>query len=130
MHIPAVLAAGVTAFVLGGLWYSPLLFGPAWRRASGVTDAAIAAQSRGKVMLFAFMLTLVMAFNLAAFLNQPSTTLAWGATAGFLAGFGWVALGFAIVGLFESRPIGYVLVNGGYMVAAFVVMGAIIGGWR
>lgn len=130
MHIPAVLAAGVTAFVLGGLWYSPLLFGPAWRRASGVTDAALAAQSRGKVMLLAFMLTLVMAFNLAAFLNEPSTTLAWGATAGFLAGFGWVALGFGIVGLFESRPISYVLVNGGYMVVAFVVMGAIIGGWR
>ena len=130
MHIPAILAAGVTAFVLGGLWYSPLLFGAAWRRASGVTDAALAAQSRGKVMLLAFMLTLVMAFNLAAFLNQPSTTLAWGATAGFLAGFGWVALGFGIVGLFESRPISYVLVNGGYMVAAFVVMGAIIGGWR
>ena len=130
MHIPAVLAAGVAAFVLGGLWYSPLLFGPAWRRASGVTDAALAAQNRGKVMLLAFVLTLVMAFNLAAFLNEPSTTLAWGATAGFLAGFGWVALGFGIVGLFESRPISYVLVNGGYMVAAFVVMGAIIGGWR
>jgi hypothetical protein len=34
------------------------------------------------------------------------------------------------MGLFESRPLGYVLVNGGYMVVAFVLMGAIIGGWR
>ena len=88
------------------------------------------SQNRPKIFAFAFLLTLVMAFNLAAFLNQPTTTLAWGATAGFLAGFGWVGLGFGVVGLFESRSLRYVLINGGYMMVAFVVMGAIIGGWR
>ena len=130
MNIPAILTASLAAFVVGGLWYSPLLFGAVWQRASGVTDAALGAQNRAKVFSLAFVLTLLMAFNLAGFLDDPSTTLAWGATAGFLAGFGWVALGFAIVSLFESRPFSYVLVNGGYMVTALVVMGAIIGGWR
>lgn len=130
MNILAILVATLSAFVLGGLWYSPLLFGPSWQRASGLSDVALKAQNRPKVFALSFLLTLVMAVNLAAFLNQPGTTLIWGATAGFLAGFGWVALGFAVVGLFESRTLSYVLINGGYMMVAFVVMGAIIGGWR
>ena len=130
MNIPAIVVASLSAFMVGGLWYSPLLFGTAWQQASGVSDAALKAQNRGRIFSLAFLLTLAMAFNLAAFLNQPTTTLAWGATAGFLAGFGWVALGFGVVSLFESRPLTYVLINGGYMMVAFVVMGAIIGGWR
>ncbi|GAB2489384.1 DUF1761 domain-containing protein [Arenimonas alkanexedens] len=32
VNIWAVLAAALSGFVLGGLWYSPLLFGKAWQR--------------------------------------------------------------------------------------------------
>jgi hypothetical protein len=130
LNVWAILAAAVSAFLLGGLWYSPLLFARAWQRASGQTAADNDAQNRVRIFSLAFVLTLVMAVNLAMFLDAPATTLTWGATAGFLAGFGWVALSFGVVGLFESRPLSYVLVNGGYLVVAFVVMGAIIGGWR
>jgi hypothetical protein len=48
-----------------------------------------------------FLFSLVMAINLAMFLNDSKTTLAWGATAGFLAGFGWVAMGSRLF-LFSS----------------------------
>lgn len=130
LNLWAILVATLAAFLLGGLWYSPFLFGGAWQRASGLTAADLAARNRGRIFSLAFVLTLVMAVNLAMFLDAPATTLVWGATAGFLAGFGWVALSFGVVGLFESRPLSYVLVNGGYMAVAFVVMGAIIGGWR
>ena len=41
-----------------------------------------------------------------------------------------LALGIAIVALFERRPWSYILVNGGYFVVAFTVMGAILGAWR
>jgi hypothetical protein len=78
----------------------------------------------------AFVLSLVMAVNLAMFLNDPKTTLAWGATAGFLAGFGWVAMGIGIVALFERRSLKYVLINGGYLTVALTAMGAILGAWR
>ena len=71
-----------------------------------------------------------MALNLAMFLNDPKTTLVWGATAGFLAGCGWVGMGLGIVSLFERRPWSYVLINGGYLTVALVPMGAILGGWR
>lgn len=55
MHIPAILAASLSAFLVGGLWYSPLLFGAAWRRASGVTEAVLNAQNRGRTFSLAFV---------------------------------------------------------------------------
>jgi hypothetical protein len=129
LNLWAVLTAATSAFVVGGLWYSPALFGVLWKKANrfGLNEPPAAS---GKVFAIAFLLSLVMAFNLAMFLNDPKTTLAWGATAGFLAGFGWVAMGIAVVAMFEHRPWSYVLINGGYLTVALVIMGAILGGWR
>jgi hypothetical protein len=125
----AVLTAALSAFLVGGLWYSPVLFGALWKKANrfGTHEAPAAT---GKTFAISFILSLAMAFNLAMFLNDPKTTLAWGATAGFLAGFGWVAMGIGVVSLFEHRPWTYVFVNGGYLTVALVVMGAILGAWR
>jgi hypothetical protein len=125
----AILAAAVSAFLVGGLWYSPALFGAIWRKANRFVAGEPPA-ANGKIFALSFLLSLVMAFNLAMFLNDPKTTMAWGATAGFLAGFGWVAMGIGIVALFERRPWSYVAVNGGYLTVALVLMGAILGAWR
>ena len=111
------------------MWYSPVLFGKLWKKANGFSDSTAPAPS-AKTFGISFVLSLVMAFNLAMFLNDPKTTVAWGATAGFLAGFGWVAMGIGIVSLFERRPWTYVIVNGGYLTVALVLMGAILGAWR
>ena len=75
--------------------------------------ARMTLPANAKIFGVSFGLSLVMALNLAMFLNDPKTNLGWGATAGFLAGFGWVAMGIGIVSLFERRPWTYVLVNGG-----------------
>ena len=130
VHWPAILAAAVSAFVIGGLWYSPVLFGKAWMRANGFTDQDVAKGNQAKIFGVSFIFTLIMAINLAMFLADAKTTAAWGATAGFLAGFGWIALGIGVVALFERRPWSYIFVNGGYVTVALTVMGLIIGAWR
>lgn len=104
------------------------MFGKLWIKANGF--AAQPPAATGKTFAISFVLSLAMALNLAMFLNDPKTTLAWGAAAGFLAGFGWVAMGIGIVSLFERRPWTYVMVNGGYLTVALVLMGAILGAWR
>ena len=129
LNIWAILVAAISAFVLGGIWYSPLLFAGAWKRANGF-GSENTPTATPKVFILSFVLSLVMSANLAMFLNDPKTTLAWGATAGFLAGFGWVAMGMGIVALFERRPLSYVLINGGYLTLALVLMGVILGAWR
>ncbi|HSR51646.1 MAG TPA: DUF1761 domain-containing protein [Acidobacteriota bacterium] len=126
----AVLAAALSMFVLGGLWYSPILFGRAWMKANNLSEQDLEGGNPAKIYGVAFVFSLLMSANLAAFLSDPATDMAWGATAGFLAGFGWVALGVGVISLFERRPWSYLLVNGGYMTIAFTVMGLILGAWR
>lgn len=129
LNVWAVLVAVVVAFVLGALWYSPAVFGKMWKKTNGF-EPDEPPKASGAGLLAAFVMTLVMSANLAMFLNDPKTTLAWGATAGFLAGFGWVAMAFGVITVFEKRPPTYALLHGAYFVVALVVMGEILGGWR
>jgi hypothetical protein len=126
----AVIVAAASTFVLGGVWYSPLMFKKAWMTASGVSEQDVNRGGASRILAGSFVLSAVMALNLAAFLSGPETTAAWGATAGALAGAGWVAVAMGVTSLFERRPIAYALVNGGYWSVAFIMMGAILGAWR
>ncbi len=126
----AVIVAALATFVIGGLWYSPVLFGTAWMKENGFTEDQLKQTNMVKLFGFSFLFSLVMAFNLAMFLNDTNTTAGWGAAAGFLAGFGWVSMAIAITALFERRSGRYILIHAGYMTVSFVVMGFIIGIWR
>jgi hypothetical protein len=129
----AVLVAGISSFVLGGVWYSPALFGNAWMRENNLTVDDVKKGNKAKIFGWAFILSLIMAVNLAMFLGdaaQPGfSPLTWGLTAGLLAGV-WIFCGLATVALFELRSWRYIFINGGYCLVALGLMGAIIGVWR
>ena len=125
----AVLVAGISAFVLGGVWYSPALFGTAWMKENRITTEDVRKGNRAKIFGWSFILALIMSVNLAMFLNDPKTNFTWGMTAGFLAGI-WVFCGVVITSLFEQRSARYIFINGGYQLVALTLMGAIIGAWR
>ena len=125
----AVGAAALSTFLLGGIWYSPVLFGRARQRETGLSDAQLQQRSLAVVFGTSFVLALIMAFNLAAFLQGPPD-LAWGMTAGALAGIGWVAMAMGVTYLFEARSMKLFLINAGYHAVSFVIMGAILGAWK
>ena len=126
----AVVAAALSTFLLGGLWYSPVLFGRVWMTANGLSEQDLRKGNTAKIFGLAFVFSLLMSGNLAMFLADGKTTTAWGATAGLLAGFGWVALAITMIALFERRSWKYIFINAGYMTTAFVLMGTILGAWR
>jgi hypothetical protein len=124
----AVIAAALSMFVLGAVWYSPLLFVKAWAKAAGLE---IDYEKRGNfavILGISFVLTLIMAANLAFF----TAPLDLGGTiaAAIAAGLGWAALSLWVISLFERRPLAYVLINGGYLTVGFVLMGLILGLWK
>ena len=125
----AIIVAALSNFLIGGLWYSPVLFGNSWMKENHFTEKDLKG-NMAKIFGLTFLFSLVMAFNLAMFLNQSSTNAAWGATAGFLAGFGWVAMAFFIIGQFEQKSSKYMLIHAGYLTLSFILMGLIIGAWR
>jgi hypothetical protein len=126
---PAVIVAGLSAFAVGGIWYSRALFGNAWMYDSKLTEDQIKAGNKGKIFGFTLIFSLFMAANLAIFLADAKTDVSWGVTAGFLAGI-WTFCAIAIHSLFELKSWRYILVNGGYSIVSLVIMGAIIGLWR
>ena len=125
----AVIAAGLSAFAVGGIWYSRPLFGNAWIAGSNLTEEQIKQGNKGKIFGFTLILSLIMAVNLAMFLADAKTTASWGATAGFLAGI-WTFCAIAIHSLFELKSWRHIFINGGYSVVSLTLMGLIIGAWR
>lgn len=119
----AVVIAAVSTFLIGGLWYS-LIFVKTWQKASGVTDEQLRTGA-GRVFIGSFLLSLVMALSLAAFIGASG--LAFGIFAGAAAGITWVAAAFGINYLFERRSFALFAVNAGYNVVTFTVMGTILG---
>lgn len=128
-HI-AVFACACLNLLLGALWYSPFLFYKAWLGETKLTDEQVARSNPAKTYGLAFLFALIISYNLAFYLGDAQTDGVWGATAGFLAGFGWATLTFAIIALFERRSWKYIFINGGYITLYFTLIGFILGVWR
>jgi hypothetical protein len=125
----AVIAAAVATFLLGGLWYSPALFGRTWQREAGVTEERMKSANMAKIFGLAFVLSLVAAWVFALFLG-PRPPLPLGLGAGFSAGLCWVAASFGINYLFERKSLKLWLINGGYHTLQFTIVGLILALWH
>jgi hypothetical protein len=124
----AVLAAAVSSFVLGGIWYSALFSKP-WQAAAGVSDAQMKGGNKPAMFAGAFLLSLVQAV-VFAFFEGPTATVQFGAAIGFAAGLCWVAAGIGMTYIFERRSLKLLLINGGYATLQFTIIGAILGAWH
>ncbi len=122
----AIIAAAASAFVLGGLWYSPILFARRWMRETGITEESTKNANMLKIFSLAFILALIASFFLAMFIG-PKAGAGFGALAGFMAGLGWVFTFIGISYLFESRTLAHFLINSVYSIVSLTIMGLIIG---
>ena len=99
----AVLVAGIVIFVLGGLWYSPVLFAKRWIALQGRTEEQMRAQAAAANMpvmyLSAFVCGFVTAWVMALILAHIASSMTLNAGYGALIGFmSW--LGFAATSSF------------------------------
>lgn len=129
LNIFAILVAALSSFILGGLWYNPILFGKSWMEETGITEEKAKEANMAKVFGLSFLASVFISFNLAMFLGAEST-LETGMFYGFLAGFGWVAMSFGINDLFEQRSFKLFAINAGCHTVGFTIMGAILGSWH
>jgi len=125
----AIIVAAVSAFILGSLWYSPLMFLDRWMKETGLTKDSTKNTNMGKIFGLAFLLSLIASFFLAMFIGTGAGA-AFGALAGFMAGLGWVFTFMGIIYLFESRTFAHFLINAMYSIVSLTIMGFIIGVWQ
>lgn len=124
---PAVVAAAAASFVLGALWYGPF-FGAAWQDLVGLDEEELDKTHVPLLFGAAFLLELVAAGVLALFLGPEAGALL-GLAAGGSVGVFWVAPAVGVIYLFERRPFLHWVIDAGYQVMGFLVMGGVLGLW-
>ncbi|MFZ2593694.1 MAG: DUF1761 domain-containing protein [Minisyncoccia bacterium] len=132
----AVLAAAVTAFIIGAVWHT-VLFTKLWLQLAGLPEPTeeekkAYAPHMWKPLLAGFTTHLIMAFCLAniLFVNTAYFNNAGSALAGILAGF-WTWLGFMATNtltpvIWERRSIKYWAFGNAYTLTIMLTMGVII----
>jgi hypothetical protein len=154
----AIIAAGISALVVGFVWYNPKVFGNAWMKEAGMSDEQIKGGNMAKIFILAIIFAILLAFSLQgivihqmgafsliggdvetalpsyqAFMDDYGDafrTYKHGAFHGVIAG---IFIALPIIGtnaLFERKSAKYIFINSGYWIVTLAVMGAIICGWR
>jgi hypothetical protein len=122
----SIVAAALVAFVIGGIWYAPAVFGRRWMALNQLSEADLGRRPMGRVFGVSYLLAIVMAVNLALFLG-PNASLGFSIAAAAAAGVGWSAAGLGMIYLFEDRPLSLWLINGGYQTVTLTAIGAVLG---
>ena len=104
----AVFVAALSTFLIGGIWYA--VFEKSWMASNHFSREDLKSRKMSLVFGVSFFLSFIMSLNLAMFIGKEN--MVFGTIAGFMAGFGWVALAIGTISLFENRPLKYALING------------------
>jgi Protein of unknown function (DUF1761) len=129
----AILVAAIVAFLLGGLWYSPLLFARQWMAAHAHTPEDVQKMKADAPRAYgiSFVAFLVMAFILQMILNHLGAHT-------WQSGALWAAhiwLGFAatiglMANVYSGKKFSVYVIDAGYQLVYLLVMGAILGAWH
>ncbi|MEK7505947.1 MAG: DUF1761 domain-containing protein [Patescibacteria group bacterium] len=131
----AVLAAAAVNMVIGFLWYGPVL-GAKWKAYMGFTDESMKNMPLTPIqaivggVIASILIAVVMAHSLVFASYYLSVE---GVSAGLQVGF-WNWLGFVLpvtagTFLWEGRPLGLWILNAGYYLLSFLLMGLILATW-
>jgi len=125
IHWLAVVVAAASGFAVGGLWYGPLFLN-AWLAAEGKTKEQM-GQHPAMVFGGAFLCNLFSAFILdhtVATYGDPDMALTVMITLGVALGF--VVPAYGVNYLFAGRKLKLFLIDAGYWVVTYAVMGVIL----
>ncbi|WP_163709415.1 DUF1761 domain-containing protein [Mangrovibacterium lignilyticum] len=127
----AVIVAALSTFVIGGLWYSPFLFGEKWMSLNGFTEESMKDRALPMPVIFgsSFIASFLAAFSMAMFLGSAGD-LMFGVFAGFMIAVFWISTSRLNTVLFEQQKFSLFLIHAGYDLVSYIVMGAIVGAWR
>lgn len=126
----AILVSALFLWLLGALWYSPVLFAKPWVE---IVGRKMGEKPKGVVkgMIGSFVGDLLLAFTLNHFIIwSGASTIGWGAVIGFVAWLGFfVAVNYP-QSIYEGRPFKYFLINNGYWLIGLLCVGALLAVWR
>jgi hypothetical protein len=124
----SVIVSALAAFAIGGLWYSPVLFGKIWQLELKLSDERIKSSNMPLIFGSTFLLNIISAMVLDMFIGRNGTLIT-GLMAGLFVSIAWVATSLGINYLFARKSFNLFLIDSGYFITFFTVMGIILGAW-
>ena len=130
----AVLVGGLAIFMLGGLWYSPVLFAKRWISLQGVTEEEMKSKSQGSMPILylqAFITGVLVSWAMAVILNHfVNLTFLRAGLVGVLCWLGFSAAPSYATAIFSQKPRQLWLIDSAYNLASFVIAALILAAWR
>lgn len=127
----AVVVAVIINMVGGAAWYG-ILANP-WMAEVGLTRETIDERPRSEMIrgyIVAIIASIVIAVALAILIQAAGAKDIDGLTIGVVVGLGFVATVLGSVSAFEGRSLKLYLINAGYPVIMFAIIGALLGYWQ
>lgn len=128
-----IIVAALAGFAVGAVWYGPRVFGKAWQTQNGLSDDDLKNANMALIFGVGFLLNCIVALALSFFVEifmmVGSTAFLGGLFSAILA-LVFVATTFGVNYLFSRRSFRLYLIDVGYLVLTFFVMGLIIGSWH
>ena len=127
VSILAIIISAILNAIVGGLWYSPVLFGKTWMKAMDIKEENFDKSGANTGYALSFIGSIITAYTLSVIINSLDVvTLGGGALIGFLAGFGIAAMREVAPTFFESRKFILYVISASYHIVALTLMGMII----
>jgi hypothetical protein len=121
INLLAVLIAIVVSGLLGALWYSPLLFLRPWASAAGREPV------QSPTVYGATLVTAIAAALAFGWWAGPEPDIGESALDGFVVGLFFAAASLGLHYAFAGRPLTLWLIDGGFQVVRFVLLGLVFG---
>lgn len=129
----AVVAAGVVAYAVGAVWYSPIGFGKYWMKLMGFTPESMRSMplTPAQAMSIGFVVFMLMSYVLAHFVVYTGADT-WGLALqlGFWA---WLGLMLPVIAggwLWEGKSFKLFAFNAAYYLVSIEVMALVLGLWH
>lgn len=131
LNVWAILVCGVVNWVVGALWYSPVMFYNAWKIENKLTDEYIKEHMKpARTYGISLVLSLLISWFMAFVFHGKATSGLDGALEGLHYGVFFCAAIFCVIALFEQKTWRYMAINGGYIIVYFTLIGFILGAWK
>lgn len=126
----ALLVSAIVQWILGAIWYSPVLFVKPWIKALKISpDGEKKGLALG--MVSSFIASLLLSFVLWHVIAwSGATSWQWGMFIGFLCWLGFIAAPLFPQGIYEQRPLSLFLINTGYWLVGMLFSGVLLAVWR
>lgn len=129
----AVVVAALAYYASGALWYSPAFLGKPWMKAVGLTEKKIAEKMKSawKSYLVSLVAALVISYGIARIeMYMQVTSFSSGLHTGFWTWLCFVLTTAATNSFFAGRPVKLLIIDAGYHLYGFLLLGVILAVWK